>query len=82
MKNESNGIKIKCEDQCPFVLLVSKDNSNLGLVAKTLVPDHNCYRIFTNPRVSSTFLAQHYKTRILEITTTKLKTPKRMMKKN
>ena len=49
-----------------FVLLVSKDNSNPRLVVKTLVLDHNCYMIFTNPRVSTTFQAQHYKTRILE----------------
>ena len=34
VKNERNGIRVKCEDQCPFVLLVSKDNSNLLLVVK------------------------------------------------
>ena len=28
VKNERNKIRVKCEDQCPFVLLVSKDNSN------------------------------------------------------
>ena len=59
-------IRVKCQDQCHFVLLVSKDNSNPGLVVNFLVPNHNCYRIFTNPKVSTTFLAQHYKTRILE----------------
>ena len=64
MKNEINRIRVKCEDQCPFVLLVSKDNSNPILVVKTLVPNHNYYRIFT--RVLATFLAQHYRTIILE----------------
>ena len=44
---------------------MSKGNSNLGLVVKTLVQDHNCYRTFSNPRVSAAFLAQHYKTRII-----------------
>ena len=34
VKNERNRIRVKCEDQCPFVLLVSKDNNNLGLVVK------------------------------------------------
>ena len=66
VKNERNRIRVKCEDQCPFVLLVSNDNSNPGLVVKTLVQDHNCYRIFAYTRVSTTFLAQHYKTKILE----------------
>ena len=66
VKNERNRIRVKYEDQCPFVLLVSKDNNNLGLVVKTLVPNHNYYRIFSNPKVSVAFLAQHYKTTILE----------------
>ena len=66
VKNEINKIRVKCEDQCPFILLVSKDNSNPGLVVKTLVPDNNNYTIFTNLGVSATFLAHHYKTRILE----------------
>ena len=66
VKNERNRIRVKCEDQCPFVLLVLKDNSNPRLVVRTLVLDHDSYRIFTNPRVPATFLAQHYKTRILE----------------
>ena len=66
VNNERNRIRVKCQDQCLFVLLVSKDNSSHGLVVKTLVLDYNCYRIFTNPKVSATFLAQHYKTRILE----------------
>ena len=56
---------------------MSKDNANPGLVAKTLVPDHNCYSIFTNSRVSSTFLAQHYKTRILESHNYKVKDTKK-----
>ena len=57
VKNERNRIRVKLEDQCPFVLLVSKYNNNLGLVIKTLVSDYNYYRIFTNPRVSAAFLA-------------------------
>ena len=76
MKNEINRIRVKCEDQCPFVLLVSKDNSNPILVVKALVPNHNCYRIFT--RVLATFLAQHYITIILEKHNYKVKD----MKKN
>ena len=55
----------------------SKYNNNLGLVVKTLVPDHICYRIFTNPRVSVPFLAQYYKTRILENHAYKIKDMKK-----
>ena len=43
VKNKRNRIRVKCEDQFPFVLLVSKDNNNLGLAVKTLVSDHNCH---------------------------------------
>ena len=57
VKNERNRIRVKSEYQCPFVSLVSKDNNNLGLIVRTLVPGHNCYRIFTNPKVSGAFLA-------------------------
>ena len=53
---KNNIIRVKCENQCPFVLLVSKDNANPGLVVKTLAPDHNCYRIFTNPKVSANII--------------------------
>ena len=82
VKTERNRIRVKCEDQCPFVLLVSKDNNNLRLVVKTLVPYHNCYKTFTNPMVSIAFLAQHYKTRILENHAYKIKDMKRMLRKN
>ena len=34
VKNEKNRIKFKHEDQCPFVLVVSKDNSNPRLTVK------------------------------------------------
>ena len=82
VKNERNRIRVKCEDQCPFVLLVSKDNNNLGLVVKPLVPNHKCYRTFTNPRVSTAFLARHYKTRILENHAYKIKDMKKVVRKN
>ena len=54
-----------------------EDNNNLGLVVKTLVLDHKCYRIFTNLRVSANFLDQHYKTIILENHTYKIKDMKK-----
>ena len=44
-----------------------------GLVVKTLVPDHNCYRIFTNPKVTTKFLAKLYKNRILDENDYKIK---------
>ena len=77
VKNEINRIRVKCEDQCPFVLLVSKDNNNFGLVVKSFVPDHNCYRTVTNPRVSAALLAQHYKTIMLENHAYKIKDMKK-----
>ena len=60
---------------------MSKDNNNLGLVIKTLVPDHNCYRTFPNPWVSTAFLAQHDKTRILENHAYKIKDMKKDVEK-
>ena len=49
VKNDSTRIRVKCEYGCPFLLLVSKDGSNLGLARKKLVQDHNCYIIFHKP---------------------------------
>ena len=50
---------VKCEDGCPFLLYLSKDGSNPDLVVKTLVPTHNCYRIFKNPRASAKIYISH-----------------------
>ena len=50
VRSEPDIIRVKCEDGCPFLLYVSKDGSNLGLVVKTLVREHKCYRIFKNLR--------------------------------
>ena len=81
VKNERNRIMVKCEDLCPFVLWVLKDNNNLELVVRNLVLDRNHYRIFTNPRVSTTFLSQHYKIRILENHAYKIKDMKNDVEK-
>ena len=66
VRSEPRRIRVKCEDGCPFLLYVSKDGSNLRLVVKTLVPKHNRYRIFNNPRDFSKFFAKLYKQKNLE----------------
>ena len=66
MRSEPTRIGVKCENGCPFLFYASKDGSNLGLIVKTFVPYHNCYRIFTNPKASTNFLAKLYKQKILE----------------
>ena len=50
--------------------------TNPRLAVKTLVPDHNCYRIFINPKVTSKFLAKLYKNIILDENDYKIKVPK------
>ena len=61
VRSEPGRIRLKFEDGYPFLLYVNKDGSNLRLVVNTLVPEHNCYRIFSNPRASAKFLAKLYK---------------------
>ena len=60
-RSELGGIRVKCEDGCPFLLYLSKDGSNPSLVVKTLVPKHNCYRTFKNPRASTKIIAILFK---------------------
>ena len=58
VKNESNRLRVKCEeDGCPFLLLASKDGSNPSLAVKTLVDDHNhnCHRILPNQACNARF---------------------------
>ena len=60
---------------------MSKDDSNPRLVVKNLVPKHNCYRIFSNPRASTKFLAKLYKQNFLEKHDYKVKDLKQDVKK-
>ena len=61
VRSEPMRIRVKCEDECPFLVYVSKDGFNPGLVVKTLVPKHNCYRLSSNLRTSTKYLAKLYK---------------------
>ena len=66
LKNDYTIIQIKCEDGAFFFFFfLSKDGSNLKLVVKTLIQDHNYYRIFTNLTCIKKFLAYHYKGKIM-----------------
>ena len=58
VRSEPSRIRVKCENVCPCLLYLSKDGSNPSLVVKTLVPKHNYYRIFKNPRVFVQILAK------------------------
>ena len=58
VKNESIKVRVKCvEDGCPFVLLVSKDDSNSSLAIKTIVEKHNhqLQRILPNQACNARF---------------------------
>ena len=66
VRSEPGRIRMKCEDECPFLLYVRKDGSNPGLAVKTLVPKHKCYKNFNNPREYAKFLAKLYKQNFLE----------------
>ena len=76
VRSEPNKIRVKCEDGCPFLLYLSKDGSNPSLVVKTLVPEHNCYRIFKNLTASLKIIAMLFKQKILNKHDYKLKTLK------
>ena len=64
--NEPHRIRVKCinEEGCPFLLYISKDGDNPGLAVKTLQAQHRCYRHFSLPSASYSFLAKHFKNRI------------------
>ena len=61
VRSEPGRIRVKCEDGSHFLLHISKDGSNPSLVVKTLVVEHNCYRIFKNPRASAKLIAMFFK---------------------
>ena len=73
VRSELGKIRVKCEDGCPFLLYVIKDGSNPGLELKTLVPEHNCYRIFKNPRAFAKIIALLFNQKILKRHDYKLK---------
>ena len=66
VRSEPIRIRVRCEDECPLKLYVSKDCCNLGLVVKTFALEHKCYRIFSNLRASAMFLTKLYKQIFLE----------------
>ena len=58
--NEPHRIRVKCinEEGCPFLLYISKDGDNPGLAVKTLQAQHRCYRHFSLPSASYSFLTK------------------------
>ncbi|KAH6767404.1 hypothetical protein C2S52_018387 [Perilla frutescens var. hirtella] len=64
--NEPYRIRTKCKNEkgCPFMLFISKDGRNPGLVVKRLMNEHKCFREFKIPQASASFLANHYKEKI------------------
>ncbi|XP_050238098.1 uncharacterized protein LOC126687582 [Mercurialis annua] len=61
--NEPGRIIAKCVKNkgCDFLVFISKDGKNPSLVVKNLQLEHNCYRTFKNPIVTTIFLANHFK---------------------
>lgn len=64
--NEPYRIRAKCKNEkgCPFTLFISKDGRNPGLVVKTILNEHKCFREFKIPQASARFLARTYKEKI------------------
>ena len=64
--NEKLRIRAKCKNDsnCPFVVFVSQDGRNPGLVVKTYKPEHTCYRNFKIPQASAEYLAKYFKEKI------------------
>ena len=74
VKYESNIIRVKCEDECPFVLLVSKDDYNHGLPINTLVQDQNWLGFSLILDAQQSFLRSIIETKFLISMTTNLRT--------
>ena len=66
VKSEPRRIRVNYEDGYLFLLYVRKDCSNPELATKTLVPKHNGYIIFSNPRAFAKFLAKLYEQKNLK----------------
>ena len=64
--NEKLRIRAKCKNEstCPFVLYISQDGRNPGLVVKTYKPEHTCFRTFKIPQASASWLAKYFKDKI------------------
>ena len=64
--NEKLRIRAKCKNDsnCPFLLFVSQDGRNLGLIVKIYKPEHTCYRNFKIPQASAEYLAKYFKEKI------------------
>ncbi|KAF2298097.1 hypothetical protein GH714_013953 [Hevea brasiliensis] len=57
-----------------------RKNKEDTLVVKTFNGSHKCYRVFKNPRVSSEYLANHFKARIYQNVNTKARELKHFAK--
>ncbi|XP_057803709.1 uncharacterized protein LOC131019041 [Salvia miltiorrhiza] len=63
LKNEKTRIRVVCinDQQCPFLMHVSKDGDIEGLGIKTLVADHTCCKQREVPSASQSYLAKYFK---------------------
>lgn len=71
-KNEPTRFRVICVNEvgCPFTLLVSKDGNRDGLVVKTAVMEHKCFRQFEVPSGSHIFKLNILRIRFIKIPST------------
>ncbi|KAM3320971.1 hypothetical protein P3S67_008173 [Capsicum chacoense] len=60
-QSDKTRLRYRCEDGCPFVILVSLDGKGSGFKVKTLIEKHTCEDTFTNPRATISSLSQYFK---------------------
>ncbi|XP_057808582.1 uncharacterized protein LOC131023057 [Salvia miltiorrhiza] len=70
VKNESSRLRVVClnSKSCPFLFYCSKIGNDGGMAVKTLILEHSCYKQWTVPSMTQTWLANHFKSRVYKDT--------------
>ncbi|KAF3648690.1 putative ADP-ribosylation factor GTPase-activating protein AGD14-like [Capsicum annuum] len=64
--NESKKIRVKCKDDCPWLLYAGLDNTINDFIIKTYIPKHTCNKTTKNYLCNAKFLAETFRERIIE----------------
>lgn len=81
IRNEPYRIRTVCQENCPFLIFVSRTNKDNPLVVKIFNGAHKCYRVFKNPKVSARYLANCFKNRVYQNISTRVRDFKHFVKK-
>ncbi|KAK4270721.1 hypothetical protein QN277_019496 [Acacia crassicarpa] len=66
VRSDRKTFRVVCQDGCPFTLYASTHGQSVGWQVKSLDNEHMCPRVFDNPRASTKWLANYFKTRVQE----------------